>query len=69
MIKIKPKAQGKRDSYVVLNGIGTPMYTTDNPVDMQEWYDQNYRSPLAWSYSYVFYDKDGICYEVEIDET
>lgn len=69
MIKIKPKAAVKRDSYVVMNGIGTIMYSTDNPVDMQEWYNQNYQSPLAWSYSYAFYDKDGYYHEVEIDES
>lgn len=61
-----PMNDSKRDSYVVMNGIGHTMYSTDNPVDMQEWYDQNHTSPLAWSYSYAYYSKDGQAFQVTI---
>lgn len=66
MITMVPMNDSKRDSYVVMNGNGRAMYSTDNPVDMQEWYDQNYRSPLAWSYSYAYYNKDGQAFQVTI---
>lgn len=65
MITIKP-VDGTKDAFVVLNGVGTIIYKTDNPVDMQEWFDTNSKSPLAWSYQYRYYDKDGVIHLVEI---
>lgn len=69
MIKIKEASNEKRNAYVALNGIGTIMFSTDSAEEMQKWYNDNYRSALAWSYSYCFYDDAGIMHEVEIDET
>lgn len=69
MIKIKEATDVKRSAFVVLNGIGTAMYSTDNQEELQKWYNDNYRSPLAWSYSYVYFDNNGVMHEVEIDES